>query len=105
MKPLTIHAAAEAEADGAIAHYEIQRAGLGREFRQDFESAIDRIRRMPQVFASVDDQGIRKHRLKRFPYTVYYPELDDAIWIAAVAHQRRRPGYWSGRSPQPRGDV
>jgi hypothetical protein len=26
--------------------------------------------------------------------------MDDAIWIPAVAHQRRRPGYWSGRAPR-----
>jgi hypothetical protein len=30
---------------------------------------------------------------------VYYVELDDAIWIAAVAHQKRRPGYWTRRKP------
>jgi hypothetical protein len=32
-------------------------------------------------------------------YTIYYVELDQTIWIAAVAHQKRRPGYWSDRSP------
>jgi hypothetical protein len=37
--------------------------------------------------------------LKRFPYTVYYLELDHSIWIAAVAHQQRRPGYWSQCRP------
>jgi toxin ParE1/3/4 len=100
VKPFSIHAAAEAEVQTAIAHYDIQRTGLGREFLQEFEAAVDRIRRMPQAFASIDDQGTRKHRLQRFPYTVYYVDLDEAIWIAAVAHQKRRPGYWSGRSPQ-----
>jgi hypothetical protein len=27
-------------------------------------------------------------------------ELADQIWIAAVAHQRRRPGYWRSRTPE-----
>lgn len=105
MKPFTIHAEAEAEVRVSVAYYEVRRAGLGREFRQEFEATLDRIRRMPQAFTAVDDQGTRKHRFQRFPYTVYYVELDDSIWIVAVAHQKRRPGYWSGRSPQPGSDA
>jgi len=60
---------------------------------------------MPQAFAPVDDQGSREHWLHRFPYTVYYVESDDRIWIAAIAPQRRRPGYWSGRGPQSGGNA
>ncbi len=29
----------------------------------------------------------------------YYEELADRIWVAAVRHQHRRPGYWSRRKP------
>ncbi len=99
MKPLTIHAGAEAEADEAIAFYEKRRDGLGREFRQDLEDTFRRVRQMPGAFAVVDDRGTRKLRFRRFPYTIYYVELEAAIWIAAVAHQKRRPGYWAGRKP------
>jgi toxin ParE1/3/4 len=105
VKPFTIHAEAEAETQGAIAHDETERAGLGREFRQEFEAAASRIQRMPQASAPIDDQGTRKQRFQRIPYTIYYVELDDAIWIAAVAHQKRRPGYWSGRTPQSGADA
>jgi toxin ParE1/3/4 len=99
VKPLVIHTETEAEVRAAVAYYEGQREGLGRDFLQEFESAVARIRRVPQVFGLVDDQGTRKHRFHRFPYTIYYVELDEAIWIAAVAQQKRRPGYWSGRNP------
>lgn len=99
MKPAWIHAEAEAEIKVAIAFYEDRRKGLGREFRQELESTINRIRRMPDLHATVDDRGTRKYRLRRFPYTIYYVELDDSIWIAAVAHQKQRPEYWSGRHP------
>jgi hypothetical protein len=58
-----------------------------------------RIQRLPQAFRTIDDHGTRKVRLHRFPYTVYYVDLDDSIWIAAAAHQKRRPGYWSHRDP------
>jgi toxin ParE1/3/4 len=105
VKRFSIHAQAEAEVRMAVAYYEGQRRGLGRAFRQEFEKAIARIQRSPQAWSLVDDQGTRKHLLKRFPYTLYYIELDDSIWIAAVAHQKRRPGYWSGRNPPDSGST
>lgn len=33
----------------------------------------------------------------RFPYHVVYLELPDRLQILAVAHDRRRPGYWKTR--------
>lgn len=94
-----IHAQAEAEVLIAIAYYEGQRKGLGGAFRKEFEKALVRVQRTPQAWVLVDDQGTRKHLFRRFPYTIYFVELDQSIWIAAVAHQKRRPGYWSGRDP------
>ena len=99
MKPLVFHREAEAELRAAVAYYEGQREGLGTEFQTEVEEATNRIARTPQAFPLYGDQGLRKSLLKRFPYTIFYLELDDRIWIAAVAHQRRRPGYWANRSP------
>jgi hypothetical protein len=79
VKPLVIHAEAEAEVKSATAYYEGQRKGLGREFRQELEGAFERILRFPQAFAAIDAHGTRKHRLHRFRYTVYYVELDQTI--------------------------
>ena len=45
---------------------------------------------------------MRRFRLSRFPYIVFYLELDDTIWVAAVAHTSRRPGYWRDRQPSER---
>src|SRR6185437_13982393 len=101
MNPLWIHpeAEAEAEVDTAAACYEGKRAGLGSEFRQGLEAALIQISISPQAFALASDKGVRKHRLPRFPYTVYYFEQDRLIGIIAVAHQKRRPGYWASRVP------
>jgi hypothetical protein len=35
--------------------------------------------------------------LAKFPYSVIYKEKDEVILIVAVAHAKRRPGYWRGR--------
>jgi hypothetical protein len=66
---------AEAEVAEAIAFYEGQRPGLGREFREYLEDTFDRIRRMPSTPSPLDKRGTRKFRLRRFPYSVYYVEL------------------------------
>jgi hypothetical protein len=44
-----------------------------------------------------DAEGVRYFILRRFPYTLHY-EIDASIvTVLAVAHQRRRPGYWQKR--------
>lgn len=41
--------------------------------------------------------GTRRYLLKKFPYLVIFRVTDETIRILAVAHGRRRPGYWKGR--------
>jgi toxin ParE1/3/4 len=99
VKPLWIHEKAEEEVQEAIAYYDAQYEGLGCEFREDLESAFARLRMSPGAPTPIDAQASRKIRCRRFPYTIYYIELDQTIWIAAIAHQKRRRGYWTGRQP------
>jgi plasmid stabilization system protein ParE len=40
---------------------------------------------------------IRTIRIKRYPYSLIYLIHPDSIIIVAVAHSKRRPGYWSRR--------
>ena len=99
MKPFILHADAEAELREALDHYEGQRINLSGEFRQEFEAALQRVRENPQAYAAEDDAGVRFCPLRRFPYALVYVEMDDRIWVAAVADQRRRPRYWARRRP------
>lgn len=39
----------------------------------------------------------RRMTAHRFPYDVVYRHDKGTITIVALAHQRRRPGYWAGR--------
>ena len=97
MKPIIFHPDARAELRAAVAYYEQQRPGLGRDLQREVERTINRIQQHPQSFLQHDEAGLRKCFVRRFPYTIFYLELADQIWIAAVAHQRRRPGYWRNR--------
>jgi plasmid stabilization system protein ParE len=40
----------------------------------------------------------RRVVLPRFPYSILYRIRNDEIFIVAVAHDRRRPGYWRHRA-------
>lgn len=69
-------------------------------FVDSVERAIRQIRRFPRAAAHVPRQAteeIRRHVLRRFPYTIIYLVDPDEIFIIAVAHTRRRPGYWAAR--------
>jgi toxin ParE1/3/4 len=39
----------------------------------------------------------RRYRLSGFPYALVYVERPESIVVIAVAHLRRRPGYWRRR--------
>jgi toxin ParE1/3/4 len=36
----------------------------------------------------------RRYLLHKFPFSVVYFERSDFIEVIAVAHHRRKPGYW-----------
>ncbi len=99
MKAIDFHPEAKAELEAAALWYEAQREGVGVEFEEQVESGLAAIQRTPQAFPLYGSTELRKYVLRRFPYNVYYLELDDLIWVAAIAHQRRRPGYWAHRLP------
>ena len=66
-------------------------------FAQTVQNAISRIREAPNTFP-LADHGTRKFVLQRFPFNIFYLIGASEIVIVAVAHQKRRPGYWSSRA-------
>jgi plasmid stabilization system protein ParE len=92
------------EVDDAALWYQQQRDGLGLAFLASLDRALELIRRWPQTGGLVDDVAqdleVRRVPVHRFPYFVAYLVHDADIVVLAVAHQRRRPRYWSGRAEQ-----
>ncbi len=72
--------------------------GLASAFQTEIENAVQLIQQNPNRFPQHGESGVRRYLIKRFPYTVFYLALDVAIWIVAIAHQRRKPGYWIDRT-------
>ena len=95
----------EDEADAEYRHaghwYEGRRTDLGIEFFDAVDAAVRQIVELPRAGARVPrlpaTLPVRRVPVKRFPYHVVYLETPAAIRILAVAHDRRKPGYWKGR--------
>ncbi len=65
-------------------------------FQAELERAGEAICRSPFLWGYYLF-GTRRYLLKRFPYLVVYRVIDERIEIIAVAHGRRRPGFWNRR--------
>lgn len=93
---LKLTAAADAEAFEAASYYESRRPGLGKEFHQALDLALDSIIEYPNASTRIG-RNIRRLRVSGFPYGVVYEIRGDVIRVIAVMHLKRRPGYWRGR--------
>jgi toxin ParE1/3/4 len=97
VKPVVFHSQARSELDDAVAYYEEQRHGLGLDLAAKVEQAVARIQQNPRLGSPYKRTVFRRQVVRRFPYVVFYRELDEAIWIVAVAHAKQRPDYWKRR--------
>lgn len=69
-------------------------------FVAEIEAAIQTLLTAPTTWPIIEEPQIRRYLLKRFPYSVYYrwePERE-RIFIYAVMHFSKLPGYWRHRS-------
>lgn len=89
---------ARAELRDAVRWYEERGTGLGDALRDE---VLARLRFLVQFPLSapvwLEDPSFRCATLRRFPYRLFYFIEDDVIVVAAVAHDRRRSGYWRSR--------
>lgn len=90
------HPEAETEFIEHTLYYEYQVAGLGYRFIEEIDRAIKILIDQPQIGQSLDEQ-LRTFVLAEFPFSLIYSLDKDMIWIIAVAHQKRLPGYWHER--------
>jgi hypothetical protein len=96
VKPHAFHPEAEAEYAEAADYYNRINPELGGRFYDEMERLILDIRRDPQRFHRFDPPA-QRHFSGDFPYAIIYVEQSDRLWILAMMHMKRRPGYWKHR--------
>jgi toxin ParE1/3/4 len=102
---LRIHPAAEKELKEAARWYERRRTGLGQEFFLVVDAAMARIEMSPHIAPRLETwQGegdLRRVVLPKFPYVIVFEVIDDIVHVWSIGHDKRRPGYWQTRRPNP----
>ncbi len=93
---LRFHPAAQDELIESALFYEAARTGLGKSFRDAVRSVLDRVVENPEIGASRN--GVRRMLVTGFPYDIVYRVATLDLEVLAVAHHRRRPGYWRRRA-------
>lgn len=91
-----LHPEAEAEILRAQRYYSEVRPALGRRFYDELSGLLLRVGERPlafKQFAPPAHRALARH----FPYAVVYVPRADVVWIIAVMHVRRKPGYWKTR--------
>lgn len=95
-----LHPAATEELDAAGEWYDAQRPGLSLELLDAVHDAIALIVERPAAWQRdgvVASREIRRFVMRRFPFSIVYYVVDDLVRIVAIAHAKRRPGYWRVR--------
>ncbi len=81
----------------SIDYYEEQASGLGLDFLSDIEEAIQSIKMFPKSSEALDKK-FRRKIVKKFPFGIIYTVESDIVYIIAISHLFRFPGYWKERN-------
>ena len=97
MRPVAFHPEAAAEFIAGARYYEAHAENLGLDFIAAVEATYRRLVIFPESGHSFGSR-LRRVLVPGFPYGLVYRAEADRVLIVAVAHVRRRPGYWRSRS-------
>lgn len=92
----SFHEIAEKEFIDAIEYYEECQACLGEMFSEEVYATIKRICEHPYAWTGIDAKT-RRCLTNKFTYGILYRIVKDHIWVMAVMHLHRKPGYWQSR--------
>lgn len=70
---------------------------LALSFVAEFERTANLVLANP-LLGAVFRGARRRYSLRRFPYSLIYQITEEELRVLAVAHHRRRPGYWAQRT-------
>lgn len=95
-KPVSFLTAALAEAEATAAWYAERDPQVADAFLNELDRAVAAVSRTPATWP-LYLHGTRRYRLRRFPLALVFQADGATIVVVAVAHERRKPGYWQGR--------
>ena len=96
MRSVEFHPEAQNEFASAARYYEDQQDRLGLDFMVTIQRTYERLLESPAAGAPFG-RRLRRVLVPKFPYGLLYRVEAARIYIIAVMHLHRRPGYWRSR--------
>ena len=93
---VVFHPDAVEEAHAARQWYSARSLSVADSFLTELERGVESIALGPERWPS-SAHGTRRYLFQRFPFQLIYRVKNERVEIVAVAHGRRRPGYWKVR--------
>lgn len=91
-----LHPEADEEFAEGVRYYAEINSELGQRYYDEIDRLIREAASDPQRFCQFDPPA-RRHFSRWFPYALIYLEEPDHLWVVAVMHMKRQPGYWKPR--------
>lgn len=96
MKRVKFHPEADRDVAEHEAWYRERSEVAAQGFLLELDAAIRSVAEFPERWPE-QRRGERRYVFPRYPFTLLYRVTADHVFITAVAHQSRRPGYWRHR--------
>jgi plasmid stabilization system protein ParE len=93
------HPEARAEYRAAVAWYRDRSPEAARRLANAVDDGLRGIRERPLAWPTWREGPVRRRVLRGVPYSLFFTVSNGAVVILAIAHHRRRPGYWIDRVP------
>ena len=95
-KTVEFHPAAAEEAETTRQWYAERSLVAARAFLTELMHAVEQVAEAPERWPNYE-HDTRRYVFPRFPFSLIYRVAGDKIQIIAVAHAKRKPGYWKQR--------
>jgi plasmid stabilization system protein ParE len=98
VKPVALRQVAKRDLRAATAWYTERDADVAQRFTDEVARTLELIERFPATGApvpGVSDNQVRRLPVHNFPYHIVFITLPDRVSVLAIAHDRRKPGYWT----------
>jgi plasmid stabilization system protein ParE len=90
------HPEAAEEVQGAVDWYRQRSAEAATGFIAELDYALEQVTALPETWPEYIE-NTRRYVFRVYPYSLVYRLIGDDIVVVAVAHAKRKPGYWSSR--------
>lgn len=90
------HPGAAEEAEASVDWYRQRSSEAAAGFVAELEHAVEQVAELPETWPSYI-HNTRRFVFRVYPFSLVYRIAGDVIEVVAVAHAKRKPGYWASR--------